>query len=129
MQEKKTVTSLLGEMKSDISSYVVNTLEIGKLEGYEKISKGSASVSFILLIFFLGFLFLGFFLFTLGFYLSESIFNCYWKGFGVVAGVLLLILFVLFFCKKVIKRNITNSVVSFLMKKEENEVDFSKIKQ
>lgn len=123
MQEKKTVTSLLGEMKSDISSYVVNTLEIGKLEGYEKISKGSATVSFILLVFILGFQFLGFLLLALGFYLSESVFDSFWKGFGVVAGVLLLILFVLFLLKNVIKRNITNSVVSFLMTKDDNEVD------
>ena len=123
MQEKKTVTSLLGEMKSDISSYVVNTLEIGKLEGYEKISKGSATISFILLVFILGFQFLGFLLLALGFYLSESVFDSFWKGFGVVAGVLLLILFVLFLLKNVIKRNITNSVVSFLMTKDDNEVD------
>ncbi len=129
MQEKKTVTSLLGEMKSDISSYVVNTLGIAKLEAYEKISKGSATISFILLMFILGFQFLGFLFFTLGFYLSESVFDSFWKGFGVVAGLLLLILFVLFLFKNVIKRNITNSVVSFLMKKEDNEVDFSKIKQ
>ncbi len=129
MQEKKTVTSLLEEMKSDISSYVVNTLGIAKLEGYEKISKGSATISFILLMFILGFQFLGFLFFTLGFYLSESVFDSFWKGFGVVAGLLLLILFVLFLFKNVIKRNITNSVVSFLMKKEDNEVDFSKIKQ
>lgn len=129
MQEKKTITSLLGEMKSDISSYVVNTLGIAKLEGYEKISKGSATISFILLMFILGFQFFGFLFFALGFYLSESVFGSFWKGFGVVAGLLLLILFVLFLFKNVIKRNITNSVVSFLMKKEDNEVDFSKIKQ
>ncbi len=129
MQEKKTVTSLLGEMKNDISSYVVNTLKLGKLESYEKISKGSGTFLFILLMLFFGFLFLSFLLFALGFYLSESVFNCYWKGFGVIAGALLLIVLVLFLFKNVIKRNTTNSVVKFLMRKEEHEVDLSKIEQ
>ncbi len=129
MQQEKTVTSLIGEMKNDISSFVVNTLEIGKLESFEKISKGSSSISFWILMLFFIFQFLGLLFFTLGFYLSEAVFDSFWKGFGVVTGVLLIIIVVLVLCKKSIKKSITNSVVSFLMKKEEDDVDFSNVKQ
>lgn len=124
--EEKTVTSLFEEMRSDVKNYVINTLEIGKLQGYEKISKGSATISFLIVLLFFVFQFLGLLLFTLGFYLSEAVFDSFWKGFGVVSAGLLVVVIILISIKKFIQKGITNSVIKFLLKTEDDEVDFRK---
>ncbi len=122
--EEKTVTSLFEEMKNDVANFVVNTIEIGKLEGYEKISKASATISFLIILLFFVFLCLGLAFFTLGFYLSE-VFDSFWKGFGATTGGLLLIVVILVLIKTSVKKAITNSVISFLLRKEDDDVDFS----
>ena len=125
MEEKKAST-LFEEMKDDVSNYVTNTIELTKLQAYEKISKGSATISFLIVLLFFVFQFLGLLLFTLGFYLSEAVFDSFWKGFGVVSAGLLVVVIILISMKKFIQKGITNSVIKFLLKTEDDEVDFRK---
>lgn len=122
--EDKTVTSLFKEMKSDVTSYVTNTIEIVKLEVFEKVSKGAAStafalflVSFIVLILALAFL-------TLGFYLAD-IFDSNWKGFGMVTLGTIALTLVLLMIKKPLKNSIIHSVIKFLQRQEDEEVKFT----
>lgn len=122
--EEKTVTSLFDEMKSDVTNYVTNTIEIVKLETFEKLSKGVATTSFTLVLFFFVFLILSLAFLTLGFYLADVL-GSNWKGFGVVTLGAIFIIVILLLIKKPIKSSIINSVISFLQRKEDEEVKYT----
>ncbi|MDO5664851.1 MAG: phage holin family protein [Bacteroidia bacterium] len=122
--EDKTVTSLFEEMKSDVTGYVTNTIEIVKLEAFEKVSKGAASTAFTLFIVSFIFLILALSLLTLGFYLGD-VFGSNWKGFGIVTLGAIVIILVLLLIKKPLKNSITNSVITFLQRQEDEEVKFT----
>ncbi|MGI6046904.1 MAG: phage holin family protein [Petrimonas sp.] len=122
--EDKTVTGLFDEMKSDVTSYVTNTIEIVKLDSFEKISKGAATITFVLVMLGILFLTLAVAFITLGFYLGDVL-ESTWKGFGVVALGAILILLILLLVKKAFKKSITNSVVKFLTRKEDEEVKYT----
>lgn len=122
--EEKTVTSLFDEMKSDVTNYVTNTIEIVKLETFEKLSKGVATTSFTLVLFFFVFLILSLAFLTLGFYLADVL-GSNWKGFGVVTLGAIFITVILLLIKKPIKSSIINSVISFLQRKEDEEVKYT----
>ena len=119
MEEKK-VSSLFEDIRDDVSSYISGTIELGKLEVYEKISIGSAATAYGLMIAGVSLFALVFVFITSAFYLGE-ILDSTWKGFGIVAlaGILLVLILRLF--GKSIKGVITNRVVSFLMKKYDKE--------
>lgn len=122
--EEKTVTSLFEDMKSDVTSYVTNSAGILKLEVFEKLSKGAATTSYLVVLLYFVFLALGLALFTLGFYLGEVL-GSLWKGFGVVALGAVFITLLMLLLKKTIKCTITNSVVKFLQHTEDEEVKYS----
>lgn len=122
--EDKTVTGLFEEMKSDVTNYVTNTIEIVKLEVYEKASKGTASTAFILFLVSFVFLILILALFTLGFYLAD-VFGSYWKGFGIVTLGTIVITLVLLLIKRPLKNSIVNSVIKFLQRQEDEEVKYT----
>ena len=119
MEEKK-VSSLFEDIRDDVSSYISGTIELGKLEVYEKISIGSAATAYGLMIAGVSLFALVFVFITSAFYLAEVL-DSTWKGFGVVAlaGIFLVLILKLF--RNGIKRMITNRVVSFLMKKHGKE--------
>jgi membrane protein implicated in regulation of membrane protease activity len=119
MEEKK-VSTLFEDIRDDVSSYITGTIELGKLEVYEKISIGSAATAYGLII--AGaFLFAFVFVFvTVAFYLAE-ILHSTWMGFGIVAAAAILSVLIMLLLRKAIKRMITNRVVSFLMKKDGKE--------
>ncbi len=122
--EDKTVTGLFEEMKSDVTSYVTNTIEIVKLEAFEKLSKGAATTAFILFLVSFVFLILVLALITLGFYLGD-VFDSNWKGFGVVTIGAIVIALILLLIKKPLKNSIINSVISFLLRQEDEEVKYT----
>lgn len=122
--EDKTVTGLFEEMKSDVTSYVTNTVEIVKLEAFEKASKGTATAAFTLVLVSFIFLILVLALITLGFYLGD-VFDSNWKGFGIVSLGAIGITLILLLIKRPLKNSIINSVISFLLRQEDEEVKYT----
>ncbi len=119
MEEKK-VRTLFEEMRGDISNFITATLELGKLEVYEKISLASSTITYSLIVAGIALLTLFFILVTVGIYLGE-VFQNTWVGFGIVAAFALLVLLIMLLLKKPFKKKVTNRVVSFLM--EQNDKD------
>lgn len=117
MEEKK-VSTLFEEMRDDISNYFTDTLELGKLEAYEKISLGSSMFLYFLIFSATAMIALLLILLTVGLFLG-NLFNSLWFGFGTVALLALLLLILLRFFKEPLKKRFTNNIVRFLMKKED----------
>jgi len=122
MEEKK-VSTLFEEMRDDVSRFITSSLELGKLEVYEKLSLGSSAITYGLIIggaalFALLFLFV-----TIALYLGDLLQNL-WVGFGIVTGFTLLVLLIMLLAGKPFKKKITNKVVRFLM--ENDEIDKTK---
>lgn len=117
MEEKK-VTTLFEEMRDDVTNYITNSLELGKLAAFEKISKGSSNISFFIVVGVVAFIALFFLLVTLALYLGQLLANM-WAGFGIVAIAMLLTFFVLILAKKSFKNSVTNKVVRFLMEQDD----------
>lgn len=120
MEEKK-VSTLFEEMRDDISKYITSTLELGKLEAYDKISLGSSALIYGFTIAGILIISLLFILITAGLYLAELL-QSLWQGFAIVTAFAILVFFILLLIRKPFKRKITNQVVSFLMKQEDNDV-------
>lgn len=125
--EDKKVSTLFEGMRDDVTNYVTDTLEIGKLTAYEKISKGSSIISYFVVIGVVCCIALFMLLVTLALYLGQLLGNI-WAGFGIIAGVTLLILLVLVLAKKSFKSIVANRVVAFLMEQEE-ENDKDKVEK
>lgn len=119
MEEKK-VSTLFEEMRDDIGKYITSTLELGKLEAYEKISIGSSAFLYGLLLGGISLIALLFIFVTAGIYLGELL-NSFWQGFGIVSAFAILVLIILLLCKKLIKRTFTNLIVNFLMKQDDKD--------
>ena len=115
--EDKTVSTLFEELKEDVSKYANDTIQLVKLQAFEKIGIGSANTAYSVLLIFFFFFALSLILITVGFYLGE-LFQSNWIGFGIVSGVTLLLLFILLLSKKSITKSITNKIIEFLMEDE-----------
>lgn len=121
MEEKKAST-LFEEMRDDVSNYVTNTIELTKLQVYEKISKGSSVIAYCLIIVYLTLIALTILLITAGLYLGQLL-QSMWLGFGIVTLATFFILLILMLARKSMKRSITNRVVSFLMEQDDSAND------
>lgn len=119
MEEKK-VSTLFEEMRDDVSNFISSSLELGKLEVYEKVSLGSSAVGYSLIIAAVCLTAFFFILMTIAFYLSELL-SSTWMGFGIVAALSLLVLLIMVLMKKSFKEKITNRVVRFLMTQDEKD--------
>ena len=117
MEEKK-VSTLFEEMRDDVTNYITNSLELGKLAAFEKISKGSSNISYFIVIGVVVFIAVFMLLITLALYLGQLLENM-WAGFGIVSAAMLLILLVLILTKKSFKNSVTNKVVTFLMEQDD----------
>jgi cbb3-type cytochrome oxidase subunit 3 len=118
--EDKNVSTLFEEMRDDVSHFITSTLELGKLEVYEKISLGSSAISYGLIIAGVTLFALLFIFITLGLYLGELL-QSSWAGFGIVAAFALLLVLVMLFVGKPYKRKVSNRVVRFLMENDEKD--------
>ncbi len=119
MEEKK-VSTLFEEMRDDISNYIHSTLELGKLESYEKISLGSSAIIYGFILTGLALIAVLFFFVTAGLYLGELL-QSQWMGFGIVALFAIFVVLILLLIKKPAKKNFTNRIVQFLMKQDDKE--------
>lgn len=118
--EDKKMSALFEEMKDDVSNYVTNTFELGKLEVYEKLSIGSAVITFYLVVAGVSLFALLFVFITLALYLAEVL-QSLWMGFGIVTLAAVLLVLILLLAKKPFKKGITNSIIRFLMKRDEKD--------
>ena len=119
MEEKK-VSTWFEEMREDIANYITSTLELGKLEIYEKISLGSSIISYGLIVSGIALIALLFALITAALYLGELL-QSLWTGFAIVTGFTLFVLLILLLVKKPFKKRCTNKVVRFLMEKDDKD--------
>ncbi len=119
MEEKK-VSTLFEEMRDDIVKYINSTLELGKLEVYEKLSLGSSAFLYGLILAGVCLIALLFVLITGGLYLAE-LFESLWLGFGTIAAFSLFIVIILLIIKKSINKRFTNKIISFLLKQDDND--------
>jgi type IV secretory pathway TrbL component len=126
MMEKKTPTALFDEFRNDVSHYIKSTIELTKLEIFEKLSIASSIIAYGAILLFCVLLALSLIFITIGFYLGD-LFQNIWVGFGIVSLATLFIVIILLLVKKPIKKKIINKVVSFLM--EENNKKEKKDKQ
>lgn len=117
--EEKTANSLFEEMKKDVSSYVKNTIELGKLEVFEKMSKGSSILAYVMIILFLGLFALSLVLITVAFYIAQLL-QSTWQGFGIVALITIGIVVLVVVFKDRLKSRVANAVVAFLMESDDD---------
>ena len=119
MEEKK-VSTLFEEMRDDVSNYISSSLELGKLEVYEKVSLGSAAISYGLILAGITVIALFFTLVTAALYLGELLENP-WAGFGIVSAFSILVLLIMLLLKKHFNKKITNGVIRFLMAQDDKD--------
>lgn len=119
MEEKK-VSTLFEEMRDDVGNFIKSTLELGKLEAFEKLSLGSSAFLYGLILAGAGTIALLFVLVSAGIYLGELL-GSLWMGFGIVAAFTLLVVFILLLVRKPIQRSFTNSIVRFLLKQDDKD--------
>ncbi|HHU26755.1 MAG TPA: hypothetical protein GXZ56_09075 [Bacteroidales bacterium] len=119
MEEKK-VSTWFEEFRGDIANYITSTLELGKLEFYEKISKASSIISYGLILSGVALVIFSFVLIGAALYLGE-LFQSAWMGFAVVAAFALVVLLILLMMRRPLKKRCTNRVVRFLMKNEDKD--------
>lgn len=118
--EEKNISTLLEEMKDDVSNYVNNKIKLAKLEAYEKASKSGSRIGYglILSVFIFWGLFFAFL--TLALYLA-SLLGSYVYSFGIMTGVTLLVIIIFLLARKSIKRSMTNNIITELMKDDNNK--------
>lgn len=119
MEEKK-VSTLFEEMRDDVSKYISSSLELGKLEVYEKVSLGSAAVSYGLIIAGITLVALFFALVTAALYLGELL-QSLWAGFGIVSAFSILVVLIMLLFKKRFNKKVTNAVIRFLMTQDDKD--------
>lgn len=119
MEEKK-VSTWFEEIRDDIANYITSTLELGKLEVYEKISLGTSIITYGLILSGVALITFLFVLVTAALYLNELL-QSTWVGFAIVSAFALLVVLILLIVKKPFKRKYTNQVARFLMEQDNKE--------
>ncbi len=124
MEEKK-VSTLFEEMRNDISRFITSTLELGKLEAYEKISLSASAILYGLILAAAALFALLFILVTAGLYLSEVL-QSTWLGFGFIAAFTLLVFLIILISGRPFRKKFTSRVIRFLMESDDNDDKNSK---
>ena len=118
IEEPQEKPNFFTETKNQFQSYIEDRITLIKLQVAEKVSVTVAAVvsGFLLAIF--GLFLLIFISITIGF-LFSNLFHSYAAGFGVVAGIyLLLILLVVFFGKQLFGNAVTQKIIQSFFKKK-----------
>ncbi len=118
IEEPKEKPNFFTEIKDRFQAYISDRITLVKLQAIEKISVAIAAIISGVLLLVFGLFLLIFISITLGF-LFSNIFHNYAAGFGIVAGVyLLLILLVIFFGKKLFGNAIIHKIIQSFLKKK-----------
>ncbi|MDD4632235.1 MAG: phage holin family protein [Proteiniphilum sp.] len=124
MEEKK-VSTLFEEMRNDIAKFITSTLELGKLEAYEKISLSASTILYGFILAATALFALLFILVTAGLYLGEVL-QSIWLGFGIVAAFTLLVFLIILASGRPFRKRFTSRVIRFLMENDNNDDKNSK---
>ncbi|MDQ2752263.1 MAG: phage holin family protein [Bacteroidota bacterium] len=118
LEDAQEQPNFFTEIKDRLQAYISDRITLVKLQVVQKISVVAAAIiSGILLVVF-GLFLLIFVSITLGFLFSHWL-NSYAAGFGIVAGIyLLLLLMVVFFGKKLFGNAVTNKLIQNFLKKK-----------
>ena len=118
LEDAQEKPNFFTEIKDRFQAYVTDRLTLVKLQAVEKISVAAAAIISGVLLMVLGLFLLIFVSITLGFLFSHWL-DSYAAGFGIVAGIyLLLVLLVVFFGKKLFGNAITHKLIQNFLKKK-----------
>ena len=112
-------------MRNDIAKFITSTLELGKLEAYEKISLSASTILYGFILAATALFALLFILVTAGLYLGEVL-QSIWLGFGIVAAFTLLVFLIILASGRPFRKRFTSRVIRFLMENDNNDDKNSK---
>lgn len=118
--KEKDLNTLLGDIKRELLGYINSRLRLLKLESYEKLSKSASYIGYSLIVLVILSFILFFVLLGIAFFIGELL-GSLAKGFGVMALFSLLVLIIVFFFRKTIKKAILYKSINFLRKVEADE--------
>ncbi len=118
LEDAQEKPNFFTELKDRFQAYVSDRITLVKLQAAEKISVAAAAIISGVLLLVFGLFLLIFISITLGFLFSHWL-DSYAAGFGIVAGIyLLLILIVVFFGKKLFGNAVTHKLIQNFLKKK-----------
>ena len=115
---EKDPEKIIQELREDISAFVELKLELLKLNTYERTGKVIAVLSYGLVLLFLAFFAILFIFLALGFFLGEWI-GVTGAGFGLVALLYLLLMWLIIRNREVITTKVLNEVIATLLSNDE----------
>lgn len=111
------------QMKESLQEYMEERLLLLKLQATEKAAKASATVFLILTIGFISLVLFMIISFIAGYFLSQAV-NSYPGGFGILAAIYILLIFLLLYLhKRYTGKIITDKVVKFSLESKETFED------
>ena len=118
LEDAQEKPNFFTELKDRFQAYVSDRITLVKLQAVEKMSVAAAAIISGVLLLVFGLFLLIFISITLGFLFSHWL-DSYAAGFGIVAGIyLLLILIVVFFGKKLFGNAVTHKLIQNFLKKK-----------
>lgn len=112
--------SLFEELKQELKGYVNSRLRLFQLTSYEKLSISASKIGYGLIVFLIVAIILFFIFLGMAFFLGELL-DSLAAGFGIMALLSLVALFVVYLLRRTIKRSILNHTIIFIRKVEANE--------
>lgn len=116
----KSLNTLVEEIKLELLSYINRRVRLFKLDSYEKLSISASAVGYGLIVLAILAVLIFFILIGLAFFIGELL-SSLAAGFGIMALFSLLVLFIVFLARKVIKNTILNSTINFFRKLDAND--------
>jgi hypothetical protein len=119
MSQPDNLGSFISENKTIVKEYVETRMEIYRLQSLRMISKSAGYFAWIIISLFLIFLILLFTGMALGFWFS-TLFNSYFKGFGLISLILIIITILLGVFRRAL---FVNPVIQSIIKRSREEED------
>lgn len=116
----KNLNTLLEEIKQELLSYIGRRFRLLKLDTYEKLSITISSLGYGLIILAIVAVLLFFILMGMAFFIGE-LFDSMGAGFGIMALFSLLVLLLVYLCRKSIKRTLLEKSIILFRKIEAND--------
>lgn len=120
MERSEDLKTLLEDIKLELLSYINRRMRLFKLDAYEKGAISSSILGYGLIVFSIVAIMLFFILLGAAFFIGELL-DSQAAGFGILALFSLVVLLIVFFLRKKIKRGILNKTIQFLRKVEAND--------
>jgi uncharacterized membrane protein YqjE len=116
----KSLNTLVEEIKSELLSYINKRIRLFKLDAFEKLSISASAIGYGLIVLSIIAVLMFFLLIGLAFFIGELL-SSPAAGFGIMALFSLLVLFIVFLCRRKIKESILNSTINFFRRMEDND--------